>query len=144
PGEIHAEHFRTGEVEPTTSLPAHGSSNTWFTSWTSWQTRDIGGAFCVPGFPRQPRSDAREELAFLRQDVRYHLTGDVGQTEVTTIEAIGEPLVIEAEQMQQRGMQVVDVDFVRHRLVAKLVGRSVMKAPFHSGPRQPDREAVGI
>ena len=36
----------------------------------------------------------------------------VGQPEVAALEAVGQPLVVEAEQVQDRGVQVVDVDLV--------------------------------
>ena len=47
---------------------------------------------------------------------------DVGQAEVAALEAEGEPLVVEAEQVQDRGLQVVDVDLVLDGAEAELVG----------------------
>ena len=38
----------------------------------------------------------------------------VGEAEVAALETVGEPFVVEAELMQQRGVQVVDVDGIAH------------------------------
>ena len=48
----------------------------------------------------------------LRQNLLHHLAVHVGQAVVAALEAVGQPLVIEAEQVQDRGLQVVDVDLV--------------------------------
>ena len=47
---------------------------------------------------------------------------DVGQAEVAAGVAVGQPLVVEAEQVQDRGVQVVDVDLVLDGVVAVVVG----------------------
>ena len=52
---------------------------------------------------------------------------DVGQAEVAAGVAVGELLVVEAEQVQDRRVQVVDVDLVLDRLEAELVGRAVRR-----------------
>ena len=51
-------------------------------------------------------------------DVAVH----VGQAHVAAAEAEGQPRVVDAEQVQHRGVQVVDLDLVLDRLVAVLVG----------------------
>ena len=60
-----------------------------------------------------------------RQQVADHVAGDVGEAEVAAAEAIGQPLVVDAEQVQDGGVQVVDVDRVRGDVVAEVVGRAV-------------------
>ena len=57
--------------------------------------------------------------------VLHHLAGDVGQAEVAALEAVGQPLVVDAEQVQDRGVQVVDVDGVLDGVVAEVVGLAV-------------------
>ena len=42
----------------------------------------------------------------------------VGQAEIAVLEAIGQLGVVEAEQVQDRGVEVVDVDFVGRRVDA--------------------------
>ena len=48
------------------------------------------------GTPSPAGGNPRE----LRQDILHHLAVNIRQPEVAALEAIGEPLVIEAEQMQ--------------------------------------------
>src|SRR4030095_1117303 len=77
----------------------------------------------------------------LRQNLPHDVPGDVGQAEVAPGIAIGEPLVIEAEQMQDRGMKVVDVNPVLDGPEAEVVGRAVGQAPFHAAAGPPHRDA---
>ena len=68
--------------------------------------------------PRQRRrQDGRRGVkmasrAGSRHDLFHHIPGDVGQAEVAAGVAEGQPLVVQAEQVQERGVQVVDVDLV--------------------------------
>ncbi len=55
----------------------------------------------------------------------WQLTSDIGQTEIAARIAIREPLVIESEQVEHRGVQIVDVHLVLDRVVAVIVGRAV-------------------
>ena len=50
---------------------------------------------------------------------------DVGQAEVAAAVAVRQLLVVEAHQVQDRRVQVVDVDAVLDRVEAELVGRAV-------------------
>ena len=43
-----------------------------------------------------------------RQQLRHHIPMHVGQAEIAALEAVGELGVVEAEQVQDRGVQVVD------------------------------------
>ena len=52
----------------------------------------------------------------------------VGQAEVAAAVAVRQLLVVEAQQVQDRRVQVVDVDPVLDRLEAELVGRPVGRA----------------
>ena len=61
----------------------------------------------------------------LRDQLLHHLAVHVGQAEVAAGVAVGELLVVEAQQVQDRGVQVVDVDLVLHGLEAELVGGAV-------------------
>ena len=60
-----------------------------------------------------------------RQDRRDHLPGDVGQAEVAALELVGQPGVVDPEEAEDRGVEVVDVDDVLDRRVAEFVGRAV-------------------
>ena len=50
---------------------------------------------------------------------------NVGQAVVAALEAEGQAFVVEAEQVQDRGLQVVDVDLVLGDREAELVGLAV-------------------
>ena len=49
-------------------------------------------------------------------------TVDVGQTKIPSLEAIGQPGMINAEEMQNRRVQVVHVDRVLDDSIAQLIG----------------------
>ena len=60
--------------------------------------------------------------------LRQHVAVDVGQAEIAAGVAIGQLLVVEAEQVQDRGVQVVDAGRVLNGLEAEIVGRAVDRA----------------
>ena len=73
-----------------------------------------------------------------------HSPGDVGQAVVAAGVAVGETLVVEAEEVQDRRVEVVDVDFVLDGSEAELVGGSVGRASLHAGSGEPGGEAEMI
>ncbi len=58
------------------------------------------------------------------------VTGHISQPKVATLKSVSQSFMIDSEQMQQCGMQVVDVHFVFHRLVTKFVCCTVRDAAF--------------
>ena len=56
------------------------------------------------------------------QNLLHHVAVHVGQPEVAALEAEGQAGVVEAQQVQDRRLQVVDVDRVLDDVVADLVG----------------------
>ena len=69
---------------------------------------------------REPCEDDRS-----RQDRADDLAGDVGQAEVAAGVAVGELLVVEAEGVQDRRVEVVDADPALDGPEAELVGGAV-------------------
>lgn len=71
------------------------------------------------------------------QDVLHHFAMHVGQTIVTSLEAVGEAGVIEAQQVHRGGVEVVNVDGVFRDVVAEVIGLTVDVAAFdaRSGER---------
>ena len=63
--------------------------------------------------PRQ-----RSATAALRQDVMHDMPRHVGEAEVAALVTVGQAAMIDAEQMQHRGVEVVHVDFVFNGRVA--------------------------
>jgi len=78
------------------------------------------------------------------QDVMDDSAFDIGEAKVSSAVREGQFFVVEAELMQDGGVQVVDVDFVFHRRESKVVGRSVDGSAFDSAARQPHGETVGV
>ena len=74
----------------------------------------------------------------------HNATVDVGQAKVTAGMAEGQLLMVEAEQVQQRGVEIVHVHPVLHRRVAKRVGCSVGQSAFHAAAGHPHCEALGM
>ena len=66
----------------------------------------------------------------LSEDILYHVAVDVGEAEVAALEAEGEFLVIEAEEVEDGGLEIVDVDFIFHNGEAEFVGLAVAEAAF--------------
>src|SRR6476661_6557103 len=62
------------------------------------------------------------ELPSLRHHLRDSIALDVGQSEITALESIGQLLVIDAQQLQHGRVQIVDVDRVLDHVVAEVVG----------------------
>lgn len=73
-----------------------------------------------------------------------HSPFDVGQPHVAAGVAEREAFVVEAEQVQDRGVPVVDVDFVDDGFVAEFVGGSILKAAFDSTTGHPRRVACVV
>ena len=87
------------------------------------------------GVMRLPRS---------RQDLLDHLPVHVGQAEVAAGVAVRQLLVVEAQQVQDRRVQIVDVDLVLDGGEAELVGRAVDVPALDAAAGQPHREAVVV
>ena len=68
----------------------------------------------------------------------------VGQAEVAAGVAVGELFVVEAQQVQDRGVQVVDVDLVFDGGEAEFVGGAVDVAALDAAAGQPHGEAVVV
>ena len=91
---------------------------------------EVGGRFGQP-FP-------------LCENVLNYLAGHVGEPEVTALESVGEPGVVDAEQVQNRRLEIVRVDWVLRDVVAEVVGRAVGHAAADAAAAHPDREAPAM
>src|SRR5262245_37149185 len=85
-----------------------------------------------------PRNLLRQE--FLDDSGRF----DAGELGVEALELEGQPLVVEADQMQERGVQVADVDAVLHGVEAEFVALAKRQTAFDAAAGQPHREGVGM
>ena len=73
-----------------------------------------------------------------------YLESDVGQTKVAARVPVSESSMIEAHQVQNRGVQIVNMYSILDGAKAKLVGSAKGEAPFHASSGQPHREPVVI
>ena len=94
-------------------------------------------------FATLPRSGS-SKVKRLSQDVVHDSAVNIGQAKVASRMSERESLMIHAQQMQERGMQVVVMDLVLDRVVAVIVGRTVPHARFHASPSQPHGARMGI
>ena len=74
-------------------------------------------------------------------DVRFFDAGEFG---VEAAEGVGELLVVDAEAVEHRGVQVAEVDGVLGDVVAEVVGLAVFDAGLHAGAGEPDGEAAAV
>ena len=54
----------------------------------------------------------------------------VGKSEIATVVAIGEFLMIETEQVENRCVQIVNVNFILHGSSTELIGRATISMPM--------------
>ena len=68
----------------------------------------------------------------------------IGQTKIAARVAIGQLRVIEAQQSQNRGVQIMHMNRFVFGLETKFVGRAINRAALDAAARHPHREAVMI
>src|SRR5438105_4957049 len=71
------------------------------------------------------------------QNILHHIPRNIGQPEIATGVAEGELRVIKAQQMQDRRVEVVNVDGVLDRFVAVVVAAAVREAALHARAGEP-------
>ncbi len=69
---------------------------------------------------------------------------DVGESVVAALEAVGELRVLEAEQVQDRGLKIVDMDRVFGCVETEFVGRTVDESGLDAATCEPDGKCVGV
>src|SRR5687767_14890924 len=80
----------------------------------------------------------------LRDDFMDYFAADVGEAEVAAGVAVGEFLVVEAEEVENGRVQVVDMDGILGGFETELVGGAVDGAAFDAAAGEPNGKAVGI
>ena len=74
----------------------------------------------------------------LRQRFCDQFPAYVGETKIPAQVSIGEPCVIESEQMQNRGLQIVDVGLILHDIQTEFVGCPNGLAALDTGSGHPN------
>ena len=81
---------------------------------------------------------------FLSQKLGGDLPGDVGQAEVAALEAKSQLGVLEAEKMQDRRLDVMDVNAVADRGESEFIGLAHCHARLHASAGHPHRHGVDV
>src|SRR5713101_2570278 len=88
------------------------------------------------------------ELGFLLmlsgENLVYNTAMHVGETEVPALELVGEPLVVDAQQVEHGGVQVVHRDDILDGVVAEVVGAAVRDAALDAAAGQPDGKTLDV
>lgn len=69
---------------------------------------------------------------------------DVGEAALDAVVVEGEPLVVDAEEVEHGGVEVVPVHWLFDCFVTDVVGRAVREAMLKACAGEPDSEAVLI
>src|SRR5262249_23231489 len=130
---------RPGRPAPRAGTPPQG------------YTRQVRGDF--PGAGRRAERSAvsmrttgrgAERRAGSGQHALDHLAVNVGQAHVAAAESVGGALVVQAEQVEDGRVEVVDFDLLFDDVVAVLVGGAVRGTVLRPAPSEPEREAEGV
>ena len=78
------------------------------------------------------------------QDPLHHMTVNIGQSVMPTLEEVGELLVVDAKLVENGGMEIVDVDGVFGDVVAEFVSGTIGDARLDASASHPDRETSGV
>src|SRR6185369_14000926 len=86
----------------------------------------------------------RTALLQLSQQLFHHFPAYISQPIVAALEAVGQLEVVQAEQVENRRVQIVDVNFFLDRVKTEFVGRAQDNAGFDAAAGQPNREAMRV
>jgi hypothetical protein len=81
-------------------------------------------------------------LCGLNQNLLDDLSVDIGEPEVPALKLIGQARVINAQAMQDRRLQIVNMDRILYDVVAMVIGLSNADAGFNSAASGPNRETA--
>ena len=68
----------------------------------------------------------------------------IGQAEVTALKAIRQLGVVEAKQVKEGGVQIMDMDLVAHNVESEVICLSEGQPWFHPTSRHPDRKTARV
>src|SRR5437868_6597137 len=84
------------------------------------------------------------DLPYSRKNLPNNLAMHIRQPEIPSVVAVGQPRVVQPQEMKNRGVQVVDGDAVFGGAVADFVGGAVLGAALDAGAGEPDGEGVRV
>jgi hypothetical protein len=86
----------------------------------------------------------KEKIFFMALYAFHDFAMDVGEAVVAALEAVGEPGVVEAEQVQRGGVEVVNVNWVFDDVIAEVIRFTDDLPAFHAGSGHPDAVAARV
>jgi hypothetical protein len=92
----------------------------------------------VSGFPLSPVFFNRQYLPRLRQNLLHDAAMHIRQAELAALEAIGEAFVIDAEAMENRGLEVVDVHGILQGIETEIIGATESHTGLDAASGHPD------
>src|SRR5262245_58175508 len=107
-------------------------------------TAKFAGHFLKPSSLRLRDLNYPRRLPRLGQYLFHNLSLHIGQPEIATLVAECEFFVIETEQVEERGLEIVDLDFVPGNAEAEFVGFAEYEPFFDARAGQENRKAIGI
>src|SRR4051812_35265099 len=96
----------TTSASPVGITPALPRKNSPYTQQKAHRRNPAASAVC----------EVRYLPSWLAHEGLHHLAEVIGEAEVAAVVAVGQLLVVEAEERELRGVQIVDVHFVLHGL----------------------------
>ena len=76
------------------------------------------------------------------QNIGHQFSGNIRQAEMASLKFISQLLMIDTQAMQDRGLQVMDVDRIFDDIVAVVVRLAIDDSSLHAASSQPHREAT--
>src|SRR5438093_1004454 len=105
----------------------------------------VCSSMTAPGLPAVKRRKRNLRSGTISgQHLADDLPVNIGETEVAALEAEGQPGVLEAQQMQEGGVDVVDMTTVLYGIEAEFVGLAHGAAGLHAAAGKPHRERVDM
>src|SRR5579863_797438 len=80
----------------------------------------------------------------LRDDVANHITRNIGQPEVAATVTVRKLCMVDSQQIENGGVNVVDMHRLVDHLPAEIIRRTVGHSALDPATGQPHRESVGI
>src|SRR5262245_34418300 len=80
----------------------------------------------------------------LRQQSLDDLAAHIGQAEVAALEPVGQSRVVETQEMEKGGVEVVDMNPILDDLESQLIGLAICDPGLDTAAGQPHREGIGM
>ena len=104
----------------------------------------VSEQWCAPCIYLRPGQPLEISWTMLSDDLVDDTASDVGEAEIAAGGVEREPTVIEAEQVENGGVEIVHVHGILDGGVAEFVGLAEGKPVAHAATGEPNSEALGI